>query len=272
MLELKQQPTQAVTAHAPELPSITVVTCSFNQARFIEDTLRSVIGQNYPRLEYIVVDGGSADGSQDIIRRYETHLAYWESEKDNGQGHALAKGFSRATGDILCWLCSDDLLEEGALREIGALFANDPNLMVVYGDTRFIDEQNRVTRHYKTFPFNRWILLNTEQYTPQPSTFWRREIYHAVGGVNPNAKVIPDGELFLRFSERTKLKYVRRTWSRMRIYPGIMSITRYPEARARFEELRERYYGKRSRAVSACARTAAKLARISCRFAYGCYW
>lgn len=256
----------------PDLPSISVVTCSLNQARFIEDTLKSVIGQNYPRLEYIVIDGGSVDGSLEIIRRYENHLAYWESEKDNGQAYALAKGFSRATGDILCWLCSDDVLEDGALLEVGTLFAKNPDLMVVYGDTRFIDENNRVTRNYKTFPFNRWIFLNNGQINPQPSTFWRREIYQAVGGVNPESGVLPDGELFLRFSERTKLRYVRRHWSRMRIYPGIISIARRSEAIERLEVLREGYYGKRSRPVSVLARAAAKLARISFRLANGCYW
>lgn len=254
------------------LPSISVITCSYNQARFLEETLVSVIGQNYPRLEYIVIDGGSSDGSLDIIKRYERYLAYWASERDNGQGHALAKGFDHATGDILCWLCSDDLLENGALLEIGLLFAKDPHLRVVYGDTLFIDESSRVTRHYKTFPFNRWIFLNTEQYTPQPSTFWRREIYNAVGGVNPDARIMPDGELFLKFSELTELTYVRRVWSRMRIYPGIMSVTRLPETRLKLEVLRESYYGKRSRAISSLARATAKLARISCRLAYGCYW
>lgn len=261
-----------MTGQNLDLPSITVVTCSLNQAKFLEETLKSVIGQNYPRLEYIVIDGGSVDGSLEIIRRYADHLAYWQSEKDNGQGHALAKGFDRATGDILCWLCSDDLLEDGALLEIGALFAKNPELMVVYGDTKFIDASGTVTRHYKSFPFNRWLFLNTNQYNPQPSTFWRREIYQAVGGVNPNTKIIPDGELFVRFSERAKLKYVRRTWSRMRIYPEIMSVTRAPEARRKLEELREGCYGKRSRAASAVARAAAKLVRISCRVAYGCYW
>lgn len=261
-----------------DLPSISVVTCSFNQAPFLEETLKSVIGQNYPRLEYMVIDGGSSDGSQEIIRRYENHLAYWESEKDNGQGHALSKGFNRATGDVMCWVGSDDLLEPGALLDVGSLFASNPDLMVAYGDTLFIDEHSNVTRHYKTFPFNRWIFLNTEQYTPQPSTFWRREIYQAVGGVNPTAQIMVDGDLFLRFSERTALRHIRRPWSRMRfhsgtaLHPGTITVSRRAEVRCMQEVLRRRYYGGRSRTTAILARAAAKVARISCRLAYGCYW
>ncbi len=106
--------------------SISVVTCSYNQAEFLEATLRSVLDQNYPNLEYIVIDGGSTDGSVEIIERYQHRLAYWVSEPDAGQTDALIKGFSRATGDVLAWLNSDDLYEPGTLHEVGQALRRAP--------------------------------------------------------------------------------------------------------------------------------------------------
>src|SRR5262249_529742 len=105
-----------------ELPSITIVTPSYNQVAYIEETIESVLSQGYPRLEYIIIDGGSTDGSVEIIRKYEKHLAYWVSEKDKGQSDAINKGFRRATGEIFNWLCSDDTLEPGALVRVGEAF------------------------------------------------------------------------------------------------------------------------------------------------------
>src|SRR6266699_3928213 len=101
---------------------ISVVTPSFNQAIYLESTLRSVLEQDYPHVEHIVIDGGSTDGSVDILQRYASRLAFWRSEKDGGQAEAIAKGFQRATGDILCWLNSDDLFLPGALRAVAEVF------------------------------------------------------------------------------------------------------------------------------------------------------
>jgi len=116
------------------LPRISVVVPSFNQAKYLELTLRSILDQNYPDLELIVIDGGSKDESPEIIRKYEQHLKFWCSEPDGGQTQGIIKGFSHATGEVLCFLNSDDLFEPGALHEVGQYFSRHPNVDAVYGD------------------------------------------------------------------------------------------------------------------------------------------
>ena len=121
----------------------------------MEATLRSVLDQNYPDLEYIVIDGGSTDESVNIICKYAARLAYWVSEPDKGQTDALVKGFQKATGDILCWLCSDDLLQPNTLHEVAQFFQNNQQARVVYGDTKWIDAEGNLIQERKEIPFNR---------------------------------------------------------------------------------------------------------------------
>lgn len=253
-------------------PKITMVTCSYNQGQFLEETIQSVLNQNYPNLEYIVIDGGSRDNSVEIIRCYETQLAYWVSEPDKGQSDALCKGFDRGTGEIFCWLCSDDLLEPGALLEVGRLFAEKPNIDVVFGDTIFIDASSKVTRRYKVFPFHRWLLLNTANYIPQPSTFWRAKLYRQVGGLDRTRHVCMDPEMFLRFSEVTHLHHVRRYWSRMRFYPEIKSIRLRKDGLVEHRKWERRYLGDRPAVLRLMSRSVAKVTRIGYKVCLGCYW
>src|SRR5262245_35042533 len=126
-----------------------MVTCSYQQGRYLEQAIRSVLEQGYPRLEYIVIDGGSTDGSVDIIRRHERELTYWVSESARGQTDALIKGFARASGEIHGWLCSDDLLLPGALETVAAFFASRPDVMAAYGDALWIDGSGRFLRPKK---------------------------------------------------------------------------------------------------------------------------
>ena len=120
-------------------PRVSIVTPSYNQGQFVEETIRSVLLQGYPHLEYMVVDGGSIDQSVQIIRKYEPWLAFWVSEKDNGQSHAINKGWRRAQGDIIAYLNSDDRLEVGALRCVAEMFVAQPGLAVVYGDRNMVN-------------------------------------------------------------------------------------------------------------------------------------
>ncbi|HZU87535.1 MAG TPA: glycosyltransferase family 2 protein, partial [Anaerolineaceae bacterium] len=125
-------------------PLVSIVTPSYNQARYLEATLRSVLEQDYPNLEYIVVDGGSTDGSREIIQKYASRLAWWVSEKDRGQTDAINKGFSRAHGEILAWLNSDDTYQPGAIRQAVEALQNHPRAGMVYADTNFIDAADNV--------------------------------------------------------------------------------------------------------------------------------
>ncbi len=187
-------------------PRITVVTPSFNQGEFIEATLRSVLDQNYPNLEYLVLDGGSTDDSAAIIKRYAPHLTYWHSRKDAGQADALRTGFAMATGDILCWLNSDDIFLPGALRTVGALFRRHHRTDVIYGNRLVIDRDGKVIdRHI--WP---WHLMAAHWWTGQPLAqeccFFRRAIYQRVGGIDASKFFIMDYDLFFRMWRAGKFR------------------------------------------------------------------
>jgi glycosyltransferase involved in cell wall biosynthesis len=239
-------------------PRISVVTCCYNHVRFLEKTIRSVVSQNYPNLEYIIIDGGSTDGSADIIRRYADCLSYWESEPDEGQTHALIKGFERATGDILCWLCSDDLHEPWTLSEVADTFKQRSDIRVVYGDSVWIDASDRVIARKREHAFSRFIWMYDHNYIPQPSTFWRHDLYTQVGGLNQSFDIAMDADLWMRFAEVTSIHHVSRPWSRMRFYPEQKVRTLVGRARREDRLIRERYVGDKSewayRALYLCAK------------------
>ncbi|MEW5926325.1 MAG: glycosyltransferase family 2 protein [Gemmatimonadota bacterium] len=181
----------------PEQPLVSVVTPSFNQAPFLEETMRSVLDQDYPRIEYIVVDGGSTDGSVDIIRRYADRLAYWVSEKDRGQADAINKGWSRVTGDIVAFLNSDDYYLPGAIPRVVEAFRQRPDAGVVYGQAQWVSETGvpeQVSRVY----VDGQEMLDTFPGLPQPATFVRRAVLEKVGLLDPSFHFALDGEFFVR--------------------------------------------------------------------------
>ncbi len=187
------------TEGAP-LPKITVVTPSFNQARFLERTILSVLGQRYPRLEYIIVDGGSSDGSVAVIERFSNRLASWISEPDRGQADAINKGFDRSTGEVLAWLNSDDTYTPGALLAVGRAFASDPEMDVLHGNVHVIDAEDRRLATNKSVPFRARACLLEAQTLPQSSTFWRRDLFFRAGKLNPDLHYVLDPDLWLRFA------------------------------------------------------------------------
>jgi glycosyltransferase involved in cell wall biosynthesis len=179
-------------------PTISIVTPAFNQGRTLSETIRSVISQDYPRLEYAVIDGGSSDKTKEVLAKFKSDLSYCVSEPDRGQADAIVKGFGHLQGEIMAYLNSDDLLMPGALSFVGRYFATHPNVDVIYGHRVIIDENSAEV--------GRWILprhharaIRHFDYVPQETLFWRRSIYETVGGLNPAFHFAMDWDLLLRF-------------------------------------------------------------------------
>jgi glycosyltransferase involved in cell wall biosynthesis len=225
--------------------------------------MRSVLEQDYPALEYVVIDGASTDGSAGIVRAYAERLAYWVSERDHGQTDALIKGFKRCNGDVLGWLCSDDLLLPGALRTVSDYFAAHPEVSAVYGDALWIDGEGRFLRPKREMSFSRFVLLHDHNYIPQPSMFWRRDLYEAVGGLDARFDLAMDADLWERFSARARIDHIPAYLSCMRFYPDQKTRSRRNDALREDAVIRARDARRLSgRALRLCARAfrvAAKL-------------
>ena len=180
------------------LPTISIVIPTLNQGRFIAEAIESLLVQDYPALEVVVIDGGSGDGTLDVIRRFESRLSYWESAEDEGQSHAINKGFARSSGEIVNWLNSDDRLEPGALQEIGRLAIRHPEKALFLGRTRVFDEAG-------TIRVSGQILFGDDETTigfgqvSQPAMFYRRSVLGAIGPLDQRLHMCMDLHLWLKF-------------------------------------------------------------------------
>lgn len=243
-------------------PRISIVTPSYNQAAFLEDTIHSVLSQDYPNLEYIVVDGGSTDGSVDIIRRYEKYLAYWVSEKDRGAADAIAKGFSRATGTILAYLNSDDLYLPGSLHAIVETM-RDPAVDVAYGNTYWIDSSGNILGERRQTPFVRMGYLYGGFDLQQPATFWRRDLYSKCGGMDPSYQFAFDTDLFTRFATHgARFKHVNKFVASFRIHPQSKSSNQFAICERELQRLRQDHLPFPFQSIRArCVRNLARVQR-----------
>jgi glycosyltransferase involved in cell wall biosynthesis len=189
------------------LPLITIVTPSFNQAQFLEKTIRSVLDQDYPYVEYIVIDGGSTDGSVDIIKKYEKNIAYWVSEPDTGQSNAINKGFAKATGVIFAWINSDDLISPSAVTLAVHHLLSNPAIGAVYGDRLHIDAKDNVVG-IRRLPSHDSAMFRRNFTLPQETVFFRREIFEHVGGLDERLHFAMDFDLWCKMNRVTHMRHI----------------------------------------------------------------
>ena len=217
-----------IDADSQDYPKITIVTPSFNQGMFIEATIRSVLLQNYPNLEYIVIDGGSTDTSTQVIKKYEPWISYWISEPDNGQYDAINKGFSLSTGDVMLWLNSDDMLVSGSLHVIGNIFRSfGQTVRWITGHPFYWDVDGNMYRFLKPFVYNRRLMQlgghdgRAIGWVMQESTAWHSSLWRDAGGyVDDTLNYAADFELWHRFSFHDQLYSLSSPIGGNRCWPG----------------------------------------------------
>lgn len=209
-----------------EKPLVSIVTPSYNQARFLEGTIQSVLGQDYPHLEYIVVDGASSDGSLEIIRKYADRLAGWVSEPDRGQTDAINKGFKMAKGQILAWLNSDDTYNPGAVAQAVDFLVHHPEIGLVYSDMDFIDENDRKIGRFPAALTDLPKLRSGYVHIPQPAAFLRADLWNRVGPLDPSFYFAMDYDLWVRLAGLTAFAYQKgQVWANFRLHSDAKTVS-----------------------------------------------
>lgn len=208
-----------------KLPLVSIVTPSYNQAKFLEKTIQSVLNQNYPNMEYLVIDGGSTDGSVEIIRKFENDISAWISEPDQGQAHAINKGFHLAKGEILAWLNSDDIYYPGAVEQAVSFLLENPQVGMVYGEIDLINESDQVIGQFNARQTNYRRLMQGYSDIPQPAAFWRAELWRQVGPLDTSLFFAMDFDLWVRLSKANEIRFIPKLWAGFRIHQQSKSTT-----------------------------------------------
>jgi glycosyltransferase involved in cell wall biosynthesis len=211
------------SGQAAPWPRVSIVTPSYNQGQFIEETIRSVLLQGYPNLEYIIIDGDSTDSSVDVIREYEPWLTYWVSEPDNGQSEALNKGFARTTGTILTWLNSDDRFQPGAIQAGVEFLQDHPDVGIVYGNCAKIDENSRLIGTFPTsdFDLRRHLVVDL---IPQPAALFRCIVWEEIGPLNTQFHYIMDYDLWSRAALHFSIVHIPILMADMRLHASSKTV------------------------------------------------
>jgi glycosyltransferase involved in cell wall biosynthesis len=212
----------------PIQPLVSIITPSYNQAAFLEQTIQSVLDQDYPNLEYIIVDGASNDGSQEIIKKYASRIAWWVSEPDHGQADAINKGFARASGQIAAWLNSDDYYLPGAIAAAVAALNAAPEMGLVYGDVLAVDQ---VGQKINTLRYKDWELTDLMRFNiiGQPAVFFRKELFEKAGRLDTRYHCMLDHQLWLRMAGLAPIHYVHELWAAARFHAAAKNIAQAPE-------------------------------------------
>ena len=199
-------------------PLVTIVTPSFNQAAYLEETIQSVLAQEYRDIQYILIDGGSMDGSLKVIKKYASRLDYWVSEKDSGQTDALNKGLALTKGKYCGWINADDRLKPNAVAEAVEYLEKNSHVGMVYGDADFIDAKGSVLGKFAARQTDYAKLLKGYVHIPQQSAFWRASLWWQVGPLNPDVTFAMDYDLWVRLAKLSKLKYLPKLWAEFRLH------------------------------------------------------
>lgn len=208
-----------------EHPLVSIVTPSYNQGAFLEETIRSVLSQQYPHVEYWIIDGGSSDGSVEIIKKYADHLAGWVSEPDQGQADAINKGFHMVRGEIVTWINSDDVYRPQAIENAVRALQSHPEVGFVYSDVDSIDANGEL---FNRMHYDQWQLLDlmTFKILGQPSVFFRRSVLEDAGGLDASYHYLLDHHLWLRMALKTQMKYVPgQVWSAARMHASAKNVS-----------------------------------------------
>jgi glycosyltransferase involved in cell wall biosynthesis len=212
----------------PKLPRISIITPSYNQGQFLEETIRSVLLQDYPAIEYIIIDGGSTDNSQAIIRKYKNKLAWFVSETDSGQADAINKGLKKATGEFVAWLNSDDIYTENAISNAVDKLKSNPNCGMVFSDVLSIDSESSI---FNKMQYGDWGIRELMQFNiiGQPGVFMQKKALEDVGFLNPNFHYLMDHHLWLKIASKYPIKHVDGFLAAARFHPDAKNIAHASE-------------------------------------------
>jgi len=204
---------------------ISIVTPSYNQSKYLPFTIESVLDQQYPNLEYIIIDGGSSDQSIDIIKKYERSLSYWISEPDRGQSDAINKGWKRVHGDIIGYLNSDDLLLPGSLERVAVFFEKNKDVDFIYGNAIFIDESGKKIGRLNGHPFDLRLMLQRKITIPQPAMFFRKNLLDEIGYLDEDFHYTMDVDFCLRTAHHHTLIYLPYDLAAMRVHSEAKTLS-----------------------------------------------
>lgn len=236
--------------YSSDQPLVSIITPSYNQGHYLEETILSVLAQDYPRIEYIIVDGGSKDNSVEIIQKYAGRLAWWVSEKDKGHADALNKGFGRANGEILAWLNSDDVYTSpGVVSEAAAFLCANPRVGLVYADANLTDQHGAVIGAFPARQTSYQAMLRGSVHIPQATTFFRADLYRQIGPLSLDLFFGFDYDLWVRLAKVSEIRYLARLWANFRLHEAGKSVVNDDRCYPDMMRVAERETGKKVSAL-----------------------